>query len=62
MAVFYLLYVALRYILSGGVAASVKAAGTAFGYILVGLLVAVIAKGLVFGLCSMIGTNACSFF
>ena len=62
LAIFYLLYVALRYVISGGVAASVKAAGTAFGYILLGLVVAVIAKGLVFAVCNLIGGGSCRIF
>jgi len=61
-AIFYLLYVAIRYILSGGKADVVKGIGSAFGYILLGLLIALIAKGLVFGLCNMISSAGCKIF
>jgi len=62
VAIFYLLYVALRYILSGGKADVIKGIGSSFGYILLGLLVALIAKGLVFGLCNMISSSGCKIF
>ena len=61
LAVFYLLYVALRYVVSGGKDDAVKGASSAFGYILLGLAVALIAKGLIYAVCHLISTATCSF-
>lgn len=59
MAVFYLLYVGLRYILSGGKKETVQGIGTAFGYIIVGLIVAIIAKGLIYAVCYLFSPGGC---
>ena len=59
MAIFYLLYVGLRYILSGGKKETVQGIGTAFGYIIVGLIVAIIAKGLIYAVCTLFTPGGC---
>ncbi len=61
VAVFYLLYVAFHYVISGGNKDKVGVAGSAFGYILLGLAVALIAKGLIFAVCHLLSNTTCSF-
>lgn len=59
IAIFYLLYVGLRYVLSGGKKETVQGIGSALGYVLVGLVVAIIAKGLIYAVCTLFTASGC---
>lgn len=62
VAVFYLLWVGLKYVTSGGKADVLKTAGSAFTMILLGLAIAIIAKGLVYAVCQLVGNTSCKLF
>jgi hypothetical protein len=52
----------MRYITSGGKADVLKTAGSAFTMILLGLAIAIIAKGLVYAVCQLVGSTSCKLF
>ncbi|MCC7571964.1 MAG: hypothetical protein KO464_01075 [Candidatus Methanofastidiosum sp.] len=63
LAVIFILVVALNYVTSGGKDDKVKENGRRLAFILVGLAVAVLAKGLVFVTCNLVSgrDGACNF-
>lgn len=62
VAIFYLLWIGMRYITSGGKADVLKTAGSALTMILLGLAIAIIAKGLVYAVCQLVGSTTCRLF
>ncbi len=64
VAVFLLINVGYQYVVSGGASAKTTAASKTLGFILVGIVVALIAKGLVTLTCNIVGGpgTKCNFF
>jgi len=63
LAVIYILFIAINYVTQGGQDPSkVKDNGKKLGYIIIGIVIALIAKGLIYLTCYLItGGQTCKF-
>ena len=62
IAAIMLISAGFTYILSGGNEEKMKTALNSVIYALIGVAIALLAKGLVYLICNLLGTTACSFF
>lgn len=62
LAVIFILMIALNYVMAGGDTGKAKDNGKKLSYVLIGIVIALIAKGLVFVTCNLVtGGQPCRF-
>lgn len=62
VALFMLIWIGYIYVTAGGDAKKTSKAASNLGYILMGIAIALIAKGLIYAACNIVaGGNVCNF-